>query len=337
MIIQPGPARRLQLTTDNGALRSTMGNQAKDMASLCSILNSPQVEGSQPNPRPYASDVEPPNSSIQSLPSIVNGAQAWLTATVRSPPSALHAGQTTPPAGVGRSNGFAASYPSAETARRVNTGAARAHAVSWSASPNTSYSPYGHTGQTSAAAQYAAVSMTPLSNQYATSGDGPTGGPTTASVPLSTTGTQIHRLMRIPLSPCGGQNFYQTMTSETPSRTVQCPVDVQAASRVAYEKRRRNAGASARFRQRRKEKDKEASTTISRLKQQVKKIGEDAAFYKRERDYLAGILVHVPDGKRYFPRPTSPQQRRSSSVSSSGPSGNVSSAYVPTKELVPRH
>ncbi|KAH9829623.1 basic region leucin zipper [Teratosphaeria destructans] len=112
------------------------------------------------------------------------------------------------------------------------------------------------------------------------------------------------------------------MTLETTSGTVQLPVDVQAASRVADEKRRRNAGASARFRQRRKEKEKEASVTISRLEHQVKELSEDADFYKRERDYMAGLLVHLPGGERHFPRPQSPRRRRSSTTLQ-GSSGNV--------------
>jgi len=98
------------------------------------------------------------------------------------------------------------------------------------------------------------------------------------------------------------------MTLETTSGTVQLPVDVQAASRVADEKRRRNAGASARFRQRRKEKEREASVTIGRLEQQVKELIEDAEFYKRERDYLAGVLLSLPHGECNFPRPVSPRR-----------------------------
>ncbi|KAK5013483.1 hypothetical protein LTR60_003846, partial [Cryomyces antarcticus] len=76
------------------------------------------------------------------------------------------------------------------------------------------------------------------------------------------------------------------MTFERPSGDITIPVDVQAASRVSDEKRKRNAGASARFRQRRKEKEREATTTISKLEQQLREATEDAEFYKRERDYF---------------------------------------------------
>jgi hypothetical protein len=109
---------------------------------------------------------------------------------------------------------------------------------------------------------------------------------------------------------------------------VQLPVDVQAASKVADEKRKRNAGASARFRQRRKEKERESSTTISKLEQRLKAAADDADFYKRERDYMAGILLQVPGGDRHFPRPQSPRHRRSSTITSamstSGSAGYLS-------------
>lgn len=136
------------------------------------------------------------------------------------------------------------------------------------------------------------------------------------------------RAVGIPISSASGQNVYQMMTLETTSGTVQLPVDVQAASKVADEKRKRNAGASARFRQRRKEKERESSTTISKLEQRLKAAADDADFYKRERDYLAGVLLQVPGGDRHFPRPQSPRHRRSSTITSamsaSGSAGYLS-------------
>ncbi|KAM0717290.1 hypothetical protein Q7P37_007142 [Cladosporium fusiforme] len=122
------------------------------------------------------------------------------------------------------------------------------------------------------------------------------------------------RPVGIPISSASGQNVYQMMTLETTSGTVQLPVDVQAASKVADEKRKRNAGASARFRQRRKEKERESSTTISKLEQRLKAAADDADFYKRERDYLAGILMQVPGADRHFPRPQSPRHQRSATI-----------------------
>ena len=211
----------------------------------------------------------------------------------------------TQPAAARPSYGFSAPTPSSEAARRAGTGLTRPRALSSSASPSTSYSSYSQAGQTSPVAQYLPMSMAPLQTPNTTASYDSMSGPGTA-------GSERQRPVGIPISSSGGQNVYQMMTLETTSGTVQLPVDVQAASRVADEKRRRNAGASARFRQRRKEKEKEASTTIARLEQQVKELGEDADFYRRERDFMAGILIHVPGCESHFPRPTSPRNRRSS-------------------------
>ncbi|KAF2771163.1 hypothetical protein EJ03DRAFT_269204 [Teratosphaeria nubilosa] len=220
----------------------------------------------------------------------------------------------TPPALARHGYGFGPT-PSAEAARRANSGANLSGITSASASPTTSYSSYSQAEQTSPSAQYG-----PLSSLNTAPPTGPDNS-NTSDAPGSNTGQGRGR-PAIPISSSSGQNVYQMMTLETTSGTVQLPVDVQAASRVADEKRRRNAGASARFRQRRKEKEKEASVTISRLEQQVKELSEDADFYKRERDYMAGLLVHLPGGERHFPRPQSPRRRRSSTTLQ-GSSGNV--------------
>lgn len=203
----------------------------------------------------------------------------------------------TPPAALRQGYGFPPATGSSEAARRASSGPTRHTGMaSASTSPTTSYSDYSQADEASPAAQYGAYSA---------------GG-----------GQERQRQMGIPISSSGGQNVYQMMTLETTSGTVQLPVDVQGASRVADEKRRRNAGASARFRQRRKEKEKEASTQISRLEQQVKDLGEDADFYKRERDYMATVVLQVPGGDRHFPRPPSPKRRRSSSALGGGSGGN---------------
>ncbi|KAK3702418.1 hypothetical protein LTR37_014884 [Vermiconidia calcicola] len=215
----------------------------------------------------------------------------------------------TPPAALRSAYGFPAPTAPLDAARRGSTGTARTRNLSPSASPTTSYSSYSQAEQTSPASQY-------VSGSYNT-----------------TAGAENHRPMGIPISSSGGQNVYQMMTLETTSGTVQLPVDVQAASRVADEKRRRNAGASARFRQRRKEKEREASTTIGKLEQQVREMSEDADFYRRERDFLAGILNHVPGGERHFPRPTSPRRRRSSAMALPGQIGTGSLTFPTEEEL----
>ncbi|KAF2483885.1 hypothetical protein BDY17DRAFT_309248 [Neohortaea acidophila] len=168
-----------------------------------------------------------------------------------------------------------------------------------SASPTTSYS--SHTGQASPASRYESTGLTTLSGPYTTNGEIQIGGARTASA------FEQHHPASIPISSSGAQSVYQMMTLETSSGTVQLPVDVQAASRVADEKRRRNAGASARFRQRRKEKEREAATTIAALQQDVKELSEQVTFYRGERTYFAQVLSQMPGGERHLSRPPSPR------------------------------
>ena len=239
----------------------------------------------------------------------------------------------TPPAGIRHGYGFPDPAPSsAEPAHRTGTSALRTGALSSSASPSTSYSSYSQAGQTSPVPQYAPQPMATLSSAFTSRNDPSVGGPGTASAPPASSERDRQRHMGIPISSSGGPNVYQMMTINTEDGPMSLPVDVQAASRVADEKRRRNAGASARFRQRRKEKEKEASTSISRLEQQVKDLGEDAEFYRRERDALREALLQFPTGDRYFPRPISPRRRRPSISSLPGSSGRGSVEYGPAEE-----
>lgn len=198
---------------------------------------------------------------------------------------------------------FGAVAPS-EGAPRTSPGVVHAsEQASASASPGSSYSGNSQVDQMSPGASYAPGPA------YSTAED-----------------ASAARAGGIPISSSAGQNVYQMMTLETTSGTVQLPVDVQAASRVADEKRRRNAGASARFRQRRKEKEKEASTTISRLEQQVKDALDGRDFYKHDRDQLAHALLQTPGGDRHFPRPPSPRPRRLS-THYLAPRGSIGSAF----------
>ena len=169
-----------------------------------------------------------------------------------------------------------------------------------STSPSTTYTTYSHSGQispriygrhsTGPSAQLEADNSTASFHSHQTKESEPSNG--------------------IPLSTSGGPSTYQMMTVQTTSGTVQLPVDVQAASKVADEKRRRNAGASARFRERRKKKEVEASATIRKLEMQAKDMAEDVEHYRRERDYLASVVMQTPDRERHFPRPQSPRLRR---------------------------
>nr|POE77652.1 hypothetical protein CFP56_09299 [Quercus suber] len=239
------------------------------------------------SPRTRTVTVEPGVSGVPPLPS--------LPASMRSTPGQL---------------GLVASSESTQRTNSVMT--YDSEQASASMSPESSYLRHNQVERPSPDAQH------PSEPAYSAA--------SASSMGTSPTGQDRARPASIPISSSGGQNVYQMMTLETTSGTVQLPVDVQAASRVADEKRRRNAGASARFRQRRKEKEKEASTTISRLEQQLKDAAEDLEFYRRERDHLANALLQTPSGDRHFPRPQSPRRRRPS-ISYVGSAGSIGSAY----------
>ncbi|KAF3183796.1 hypothetical protein TWF106_004454 [Orbilia oligospora] len=66
------------------------------------------------------------------------------------------------------------------------------------------------------------------------------------------------------------------------------PVDTTAASKLADEKRRRNAGASARFRQRRKEREREMGARIVELETRLKVVEEERDHYRNLAMRYAG-------------------------------------------------
>ncbi|TKX21035.1 transcription factor-like protein 20 [Elsinoe australis] len=189
------------------------------------------------------------------------------------------------------------------------------HFISGSASPSGSYSSYGRDEQTSPNAHDPAAGMQAPSSgmEHMSLSRSPNMG---AGQSPTFQQEQSYAAGMLVTGP-GGQSTYQLMTVQTANGTVQVPVDVQAASRLADEKRRRNAGASARFRERRKKKEMEASSTIRKLETQVKHLSEDLDFYRRERDYLANVVMQAPGADRHFPRPASPRLRRESSVAAS--------------------
>ncbi len=102
------------------------------------------------------------------------------------------------------------------------------------------------------------------------------------------------------------------MILETEQGPIRVPLDVQAASKVADEKRKRNATASYRFRQRRKDKEQETSNIISKLEAQVREMTEEKIYYQQERDFLQDVVLRnripIP------PRPLSPRRRRHASL-----------------------
>jgi hypothetical protein len=96
------------------------------------------------------------------------------------------------------------------------------------------------------------------------------------------------------------------------------PVDIQAASRVADEKRARNAGASARFRERRKAKEQQASSNIQRLEQQSRDlerklvaVEQERDFYRAERDRFRDMIYMNPATREQaLTSPPSPRLNR---------------------------
>jgi hypothetical protein len=113
----------------------------------------------------------------------------------------------------------------------------------------------------------------------------------------------------------------QVLTITTSQGIYNVPVDVHQASRLADEKRARNAGASARFRQRRKEKEKEASTTIEKMQQQTRDLERknrdlerERDFYRGERDRFRDVVYRTPELRHLaMQAPPSPLSMRSSS------------------------
>ena len=130
-----------------------------------------------------------------------------------------------------------ASYSRAQNPRAVNPEPPQS--ASRRDNPSTQYSSNSQ-GQLSHHPQYPPVS---LSN--------PSPGPS-STLPQMPPGTEVFKL---PTSSTAAQSQYQTMMLETAQGPIQIPVDLQAASKVQDEKRKRNATASHRFRQRRKKKE----------------------------------------------------------------------------------
>lgn len=322
-------------------------------AGLPSILN-PSTEEEQPRgQRRKADQLDSPPSSVASLPPLATGPQFGGPTTISETPSKLfgpgpHSFQNRPTL-TPRSPTF--QRPTTYQSFHPPTGTISALRSRFPTSPRTyAPEPSAQIFPTPPPAARPTYDYAALQRDHATASRRPsavgsrlTRAPSSSASPSTTYSSfsqaggldERQRAVGIPISSASGQNVYQMMTLETTSGTVQLPVDVQAASKVADEKRKRNAGASARFRQRRKEKERESSTTISKLEQRLKAAADDADFYKRERDYFAAVILQVPGGDRHFPRPQSPRHRRSSTITSamsaSGSAGYLSGPeqYVP--------
>ncbi|RDL32082.1 Uncharacterized protein BP5553_09484 [Venustampulla echinocandica] len=156
---------------------------------------------------------------------------------------------------------------------------------------------------------------------------GATEGPYSAPVPQTPGGgSSLHSNPAGSSRQTSASDPIQVLTITTSSGQYQVPVDVHQASRLADEKRARNAGASARFRQRRKEKEREASTNIDKLQQQtrdlerkVRETEQERDFYRGERNRLRDAMLSTAEMRHLaLQSPPSPVSMRSASSSFQG-------------------
>jgi hypothetical protein len=215
------------------------------------------------------------------------------------------------------------SYTAGPPPRRASTTTMSAPTrapLSQSASPSTSIiSSYSQPSQSSPAVRhqlgqpyYSGQSFgAPLQQGEATPQTGPPGteGPYMTSLPESFfRGSQSGQNPNIRLMPISNELGGQMLIE----------VDVQAASKMADEKRARNAGASARFRERRKQKEKEASQNIQKLETQLRDLERrlrdaehDRDFYRSERDRFREFCFRNPSTREFASNvPPSPRISR---------------------------
>ena len=217
--------------------------------------------------------------------------------------------------------------PSAE--RRVSVGGVSQMQTSQSDSPSTTYSSYSHFSRTPP------VSLPNLGG-HPSSGAGyfpstytVTGGVGAGGYPSS----EAHAKEAFsPRTTSLGPSTYHLMTLNTEQGPIQVPVDVQAASKVADEKRKRNATASHRFRQRRKEKERETSQNIAKLEHQVRELAEEKEFYRLERDFFRSVVKGMPGQPPIGPRPTSPRLLRLAPQGAAAPGGYSNAPWPPADE-----
>ena len=171
-------------------------------------------------------------------------------------------------------------------------------------SPSTQYSSYSQFSQTESAIGPPIVSTGQL--QYSPSN--PSSGPSSSMLQLPPSA----KALEVSTSRTAAQSQYQLMVLETGRGPIQVPVDVQAASKVADEKRQRNATASHRFRQRRKEKERDTSENIAKLEAQVRETEKERDHYRTERDHFRDLAFRhrLP----VAPRPRTPKRQRHAAI-----------------------
>lgn len=211
--------------------------------------------------------------------------------------------------------------------------------LSRSTSPSTTYSAYNQPGETPpeafpAGPSQASTSYFPLSYSAALQSGPASGGGMGGHVPEG--------LYRSASSTSLSQNSNLQMKRALENLAV--PLDRQGASKMADEKRARNAGASARFRQRRKEKEVEASSSIGKLEEtqralekKVKDLEEDRDFYRAERDRFRDLAYRDPSQREaILQSPASPRLTRQGSYRNTAGSQSSYGAETGVPESAPR-
>ena len=224
----------------------------------------------------------------------------------------------TPPAKTQQQYGFPSTSTPTEHIRRHSGGrsAQGRTPVLETVSPSVSASSQNLSSQTSPTSYgYPASTQPPVSGSYFPGSygqQGSGGAPAVSEGPYSATPTQT-AAPSFPTSSTavsGGDGSRQSsvtrdpmamMTISTSQGLIHVPVDTHQASRLADEKRARNAGASARFRQRRKDKEREANTNIEKLQQQTRELQgrlreteTERDFYRGERDRFREAVSRTP-------------------------------------------
>ena len=134
--------------------------------------------------------------------------------------------------------------------------------------------------------------------------------PSAIEQPATSTGPTSPETQRtladLTASSANGEVTYQMMILDAENNPIQIPVHIHATSKVANEKRKRNATASHRFRQRRKEEEHRNSQTIAQLEQQIRQLEDEKEYFRKERDYFREITFRNPGPARLLPQPISP-------------------------------
>jgi hypothetical protein len=281
------------------------------------------------------------NTDAQRSPFLPARGRAYIAEPGPSPSSEIPA-MPTPPAHLQHQSHYGFPSVSGQTisARRASAGTMAAPArtpLSESASPSISASSHNppssqtspashlyHKGgqQTQTTTSYYPGSSfnTQMQQGGVMQFQGPPGapeGPYSAPDPQSQ-GSSFHSSSAGSSRQTSATDSIQVLTITTSQGSYTVPVDVHQASRLADEKRARNAGASARFRQRRKEKEKESTTAIEKLQstnrdieRKLREAEVERDFFRADRDRLRDVIYRTPELRHHAMQgPPSPRSMR---------------------------